>query len=257
VLFGELLIGNESEDDAGEGDDATTGLSIDSGALTDTGKSVTDLVGSLDKRPPNAGRRVAKIDVEKATNGEDADVPTGPELNVGQPVIWTYVVRNAGNVPLFGLVVLDDKGASPFRQSGDANGNGVLDVGEAWTYAATGRAVEGQYKNIARVTARDPEGMKITDEDPSHYLGIQPLEPSEEEEEPPEPERRAKLRMGFEKKVLEDDIPPSKCGPWTFPLVDGYTVNVRQQQFSSGPITMTGTLTIILHLDEWALSEED
>ena len=134
------------------------------------------------------GGERGKIDVEKATNGEDADAPTGPVLTVGQPVIWTYVLRNAGNVPLFDLVVLDDKGESPFRQSGDVNGNGVLDVGEVWTYAAPGIAVEGQYKNIARVTARDPNRKKVTDEDPSHYLGIpRPVEPSEDGGPPPTP----------------------------------------------------------------------
>ncbi len=104
------------------------------------------------------------------------------------------VVRNAGNVPLFDLVALDDKGESPSRQSGDVNGNAVLDVGEVWTYAGTGRAMEGQYKNIARETARDPNGKKVTDEDPSHYLGIPPpVEPSDDEEEP-EPQDKDQKR---------------------------------------------------------------
>ena len=40
------------------------------------------------------------IVIEKATNGEDADTPTGPMVEVGDPVTWTYVVTNTGNVTL-------------------------------------------------------------------------------------------------------------------------------------------------------------
>jgi len=36
----------------------------------------------------------ASIDIEKATNGEDADNPTGPLIPVGDTVTWTYVVTN-------------------------------------------------------------------------------------------------------------------------------------------------------------------
>ena len=43
---------------------------------------------------------VPDIDIEKATNGEDADTPTGPEIPVGGAVEWTYVVTNTGNVDL-------------------------------------------------------------------------------------------------------------------------------------------------------------
>ncbi len=40
----------------------------------------------------------AGIDIEKATNGQDADLPPGPFIPVGGPVTWTYVVTNTGNV---------------------------------------------------------------------------------------------------------------------------------------------------------------
>ena len=45
------------------------------------------------------GERPA-IDIEKATNGEDADTPTGPQIPVGDSVTWTYVVTNTSNVEL-------------------------------------------------------------------------------------------------------------------------------------------------------------
>jgi len=48
------------------------------------------------------------IQIEKATNGEYADTPTGPVLNSGDLVTWTYVVTNTGNVPLSNVYVTDD-----------------------------------------------------------------------------------------------------------------------------------------------------
>ena len=37
---------------------------------------------------------VPGIDIEKATNGSDADHPPGPFLPVGGAVTWTYLVSN-------------------------------------------------------------------------------------------------------------------------------------------------------------------
>ena len=52
------------------------------------------------------------IDIEKATNGEDADTPTGPQIPVGGDVTWTYVVTNTGNVDLTNVTVVDDQGVA-------------------------------------------------------------------------------------------------------------------------------------------------
>ena len=43
---------------------------------------------------------VSGIDIEKFTNGEDADDPTGPIIKVGDLVHWIYVNSNTGNLPL-------------------------------------------------------------------------------------------------------------------------------------------------------------
>src|SRR5690606_22961723 len=48
------------------------------------------------------------IDIEKATNGEDADDAPGPYVPVGDPVTWAYVVTNESNVPITGVAVTDD-----------------------------------------------------------------------------------------------------------------------------------------------------
>lgn len=117
------------------------------------------------------------INIEKSTNGVDADLPAGPFIPVGDAVTWTYVVTNRGNVPLRNLVVTDNQiGVNPVYVSGDANGDGILQVGEAWLYRATGIAVAGQYANIGTVIGTPPSGPNVSDTDPSHYFGFTPDE---------------------------------------------------------------------------------
>jgi len=110
------------------------------------------------------------IHIEKATNGDDADLPTGPEISVGGAVTWTYVVTNPGNVPLTGIVVTDDQvGVTPAYVSGD-DGDNILQVTETWIYQASGTAVEGQYANIGTATGHYDD-TTVNDTDPSHYIG--------------------------------------------------------------------------------------
>ncbi|MBP1909051.1 DUF7507 domain-containing protein [Methanolobus bombayensis] len=109
------------------------------------------------------------IDIEKATNGFDADNPTGPELSLGDAVTWTYVVTNTGDVPLENVVVTDDMIGAITNIVNQGNGDDTLGVGEVWTYEATGTAECGQYENLATVNA-DWLGIPVTDEDPSHYI---------------------------------------------------------------------------------------
>ncbi len=112
------------------------------------------------------------IDVEKATNGQDADTETGPIVAAGDQVTWTYVVTNTGNVLLDNVALTDDQGVTPVYQSGDDNDNAVLDIGETWLYEATGTAVAGQYANLATASATDTLDTEVSDQDPSHYFGI-------------------------------------------------------------------------------------
>ena len=119
------------------------------------------------------------IAIIKYTNGQDADEAPGPVVQVGSAVTWTYEVTNKGNVPLSAVKVTDDSGtpdepADDFSAAyvgGDANGNGVLDQGEVWKYKAFGIAIAGQYENWATIEGTSPAGVKVTDRNPSHYLG--------------------------------------------------------------------------------------
>ncbi|MBZ9847267.1 hypothetical protein LB565_04590 [Mesorhizobium sp. CA14] len=102
------------------------------------------------------------ITLDKKTNGVDH----GLNIFQGQPVTWTYDVTNDGNVALTNVVVKDDNGTpgntsddfnataitSGGFNTGDTNGNGVLDIGETWHYQATGTAQLGSYVNNATAT---------------------------------------------------------------------------------------------------------
>lgn len=118
---------------------------------------------------------IVGIDLEKSTNGEDADDPTGPVVGIGSTVTWTYVVTNPGDVPISDVVVIDDQGVIPVFQGGDTNGDDQLDPDETWTFEATGPAQLGQYANVGTVTgmAGFEIGVEVTDSDPSHYLGVE------------------------------------------------------------------------------------
>ncbi len=109
-------------------------------------KSVTQCL-LPDIQPPKAA-----IDIEKATNGEDADTPTGPVIPVGGVAIFSYQVRNFGSVPLTNIVVVDDNGTP--NETGDdfspeaiavewfgglqcwgSQQDDVLDLQESWLYS--------------------------------------------------------------------------------------------------------------------------
>jgi len=113
------------------------------------------------------------LTIEKATNGQDADTPIGPLVHVGEPITWTYVVRNTGQVTATNVTVTDNiSGVTPVYLSGDLNNNNALEVGEVWTYRATGSAIAGQYSNLGTVTGQGPDGEIATAQDPSHYFGL-------------------------------------------------------------------------------------
>jgi hypothetical protein len=115
-----------------------------------------------------------EVAIEVATNGDDADLPTGPYVPLGEAVTWTYVVTNPGDLPLSSVIVSDDSGVTIGSPSGDDNNDGILDTTEIWTYSASGTAAEDQYANIGSVSATPPFGADVTASDPSHYFGSNP-----------------------------------------------------------------------------------
>jgi len=114
------------------------------------------------------------VQLVKLTNGgHDPNVP------VGDPVTWTYEVRNTGNVALSSVTVSDDQGVTPVYSSGDTNLNDKLDLSEIWFFTASGIATAGQYANkgTAMGTATDATGTvqdTVTTTDVDHYFGVNP-----------------------------------------------------------------------------------
>ncbi len=125
-----------------------------------------------DTDPSHYFGTVSAIDIEKSTNGQDADTAPGVLVPVGDPVTWTYAVTNPGNVPIKTLTVTDDQGVVPSFVGGDADSDTELDPGETWTYEAAATAVAGQYTNVATVDGFDVLEEPVTDTDPSNYFGF-------------------------------------------------------------------------------------
>jgi hypothetical protein len=104
---------------------------------------------------------VPAIDIEKHTDGVDADSAPGPYISVNGSVNWTYTVTNIGTVNLTGVVVTDDKlgliGTIP-----------SLPVSATQTLYSYGTAIAGQYANNATVIGYYGT-INVTDWDLSHY----------------------------------------------------------------------------------------
>ena len=107
------------------------------------------------------------IDIEKSTNGVDADTPEeAVQVDEGDAVTWEYVVTNTGNVDLTNVVVTDDQGVAVSCPQD------TLAVGEIMTCTGSGTAVVPLYANIGTVTGTPPDGPAVTDSDPSHYTFV-------------------------------------------------------------------------------------
>ena len=112
------------------------------------------------------------VDVEKSTNGADADDPTGPYIDEGAPVTWSYEVTNIGDIDLVD-VSLEDDVLGPITSCTPAVPSPFA-VGDSFTCTATGSAGLGQFANVATVsgTSSISETQVVSDTDPvDDYFG--------------------------------------------------------------------------------------
>jgi protocatechuate 3,4-dioxygenase beta subunit len=158
-----VLPSNNNFTTANSGDDAA-----DSDANPSTGRATVVLGPSESDLTIDAGLVGPGINIEKSTNGQDADVAPGVNVNVGDAITWTYLVTNTGNVTLTGIAVTDDKIGSINCPST------TLTAGATMTCTANGTAVAGQYANTGSVVATPPTGEAVVDTDTSHYIAISP-----------------------------------------------------------------------------------
>ena len=122
------------------------------------------------------------IQVVKSVNGVDANTPAAAVYVVaGSTVTWSYVVTTTTSTPL-AVNLTDDNGTPgntaddfhPVFQGGDTNGNHLLDLGEAWTYTATGKVPAGLYGNVALAKGTADDGTIVYDDDLAYAFGSAP-----------------------------------------------------------------------------------
>ena len=99
------------------------------------------------------------LTLKKLTNGEEA-----PYIRVGDPVNWTYLVTNTGNVTVSGISVVDDQGVTVSCPKS------VLEISEAMTCTGSGTATLGWYRNLGTVNGTF-EQTNVSAQDSSTYFG--------------------------------------------------------------------------------------
>ncbi len=101
------------------------------------------------------------------------DINGNPALtqysSLNDVINYTITVQNTGNVTITQVSVSDNNAdAASVYSSGDTNGNGIMEVGETWTYTAYHTVDQndlnnGSVRNIAAASGQDPEGQPVTD----------------------------------------------------------------------------------------------
>jgi uncharacterized repeat protein (TIGR01451 family) len=108
---------------------------------------------------------ISGLSLSKATYDEAGNYISSAQE--GDTVIYRFVLLNTGNVPFFGVEMVDDElGHIPGPVSGDVNADGVLDPGEEWVYeyryVVTAADVErGVIENLATASGQDPWGKGV------------------------------------------------------------------------------------------------
>jgi hypothetical protein len=139
---------------------------------TDQGVSDNDAshyVGILEEAILPIADLVFAVDIELATDGEDADLPEAAvAVGVGNELVWSYVVTNTSDNPLTNLIVIDDAG-TPQNHSDDIIVASGFDLagGESIQFTRNGIGHVGLFGTVAVVDSA--EGA--TDIDPTHYQG--------------------------------------------------------------------------------------
>jgi PKD repeat protein len=171
------------------------------------------------------------IEIAALTNGEEADTPPGPTVPVGSTVAWTYVVTNAGNVPLAAVTVTDDRGVTVTAPKT------ALAPGESMTATASGIAAAGLYANNGTAAGTPPSGPAVSATDPSHYYGVVPVEAGFEANAPG---GTAPLTVQFTDASSGDGL-----AGWSWDFGDGGTSTEQSPvHVYADPGTYTVTLSI-------------
>lgn len=116
--------------------------------------------------PPVGDPPPPAIDIQKLTNGVDRDEAPGAILQVGEQVVWTYVITNIGASTLSWVTVADSTGVDI-----TCPGIETLGPGEMMTCAAHVIAEPGPSRSKGLVAATTVDGYVVDDSDPEFYVG--------------------------------------------------------------------------------------
>jgi uncharacterized repeat protein (TIGR01451 family) len=83
-------------------------------------------------------------------------------IYAGETVTYTYNVRNTGDDPLTNVSVSDNKCSPVTLQSGDVSSDGVMGVGESWTYTCI-TTLSSSTTNTATAVGTDSAGSTVRD----------------------------------------------------------------------------------------------
>ncbi|MDC0008327.1 gliding motility-associated C-terminal domain-containing protein, partial [bacterium] len=128
------------------------------------------VTGDTDPSNDTACTSVEVGNVHITKDGVYTDTNTNGLSDIGDEVVYTFIVTNTGNAPLSNVIVTDPLlgGTVAGPASGDTNGDGRLDPSEAWTYTAQYAILQsdidnGQVKNLATITGEEPNGNVLTE----------------------------------------------------------------------------------------------
>ncbi len=107
----------------------------------------------------------ADITLEKRINGDDADRPRGPKINVGDEFEFEYYVTNSGTVALTPVAVTDDTGLTVTCPKT------ALASGESMTCTTREIAAGCPNVNIGTATGTAPDGARVSATDRAYYEG--------------------------------------------------------------------------------------
>lgn len=118
--------------------------------------------------PVNAG---PSLSIQKQAGGQDADVTPGPLVRTGDPVNFSYFIKNTGDMRLINIVVSDSQALTVTLPKTSLN------PGESMTGTATGTALPGQQATTGTVKANVGKGRpqpKVSASDLACYFGVNP-----------------------------------------------------------------------------------
>ena len=106
------------------------------------------------------------VTLEASVNGKPATHP-GPSVRVGEPVVLSFSARNTGNVPLEQVSLT----AVGFEGPAGDDGDGVLSVGETWTWSGSSLAVSGEQNVSGSLSAHHEEVGEVSYQAFASYVG--------------------------------------------------------------------------------------